>query len=69
MSFSNINEIKKLSNEEIQNEILTAKKFLFDLRLQKATRQSFKSHLFKHTKHRINQLLMIQSQRIALEQE
>jgi len=69
MSFSKFSEVQKLTNEEIKNEILNAKKSLFELRLQKATRQSFKAHLFKHTKHRINQLLMVQSQRIALEQE
>jgi large subunit ribosomal protein L29 len=68
MGFSKIKEIEKLSDQEIRNEILNAKKALFELRLQQATRQAFKSHLFKHTKHRINQLLMVQSQRIALDQ-
>lgn len=63
MAFLNFSELKSLSNEGLAAEIVELKKQLFDLRLKKATRQSFKSHLFKHNKRKIAQLLTIESQR------
>jgi len=65
MSLPKINEILSLDNDQIEKEILGAKKQLFDLRLRQATRQSFKSHSFRHTKHRIGQLLMVKRQRLS----
>ena len=63
MTFSNFEELKTLSNENLFEEILNLKKELFDLRLKKATRQSIKPHLFKQSKHKIAQLLTLESQR------
>nr|YP_011007410.1 50S ribosomal protein L29 [Sporochnus bolleanus]WAM64839.1 50S ribosomal protein L29 [Sporochnus bolleanus] len=60
MSLPKINEIKTLNKNDLENEILNIKKQLFKLRLSRATKQSFKSHQFKHVKHRLAQLLMIQ---------
>jgi large subunit ribosomal protein L29 len=65
MSLPKINEILSLNHEELEKEILTAKKQLFDLRLRQATRQSFKPHSFRHTKHRLGQLLMVKRQRLS----
>ena len=48
MSFLNFKELRDLNDEAIIKEIIDTKKSLFELRLKKATRQSFKSHLFKH---------------------
>jgi large subunit ribosomal protein L29 len=62
MSFITFNELKNLSTEDIKKEILVAKKELFDLRLKKATRQSLKPHIFKHTKRKVAQLLTLISQ-------
>ena len=59
MSLPKIDEIRTLSEIELENEILNIKKELFKLRLRRGTRQSFKSHQFKHNKHRLAQLLMI----------
>lgn len=42
---------------------LNQKKELFNLRLQKATRQSFKPHNFKHLKRKIAQLMTLQTQK------
>ncbi|PLZ71456.1 50S ribosomal protein L29, partial [Fischerella thermalis] len=39
------------------------KKELFQLRLQKATRQLEKPHLFRHARHRLAQLLTVESER------
>jgi large subunit ribosomal protein L29 len=63
MSFSSYTELNKLTDEMIASELLSSKKQLFELRLKKATRQSFKSHLFKHIKHRVAQLQTLQSKR------
>jgi large subunit ribosomal protein L29 len=64
MTFSTFDDIKNLDNENLISNIDSAKKDLFDLRLKKATRQSFKAHLFKHTKRKIAQLLTLQSERL-----
>ena len=49
MSLPKIEEILSLENEQLEKEILAAKKYLFDLRLRQATRQSFKPHSFRQT--------------------
>jgi len=63
MAFTNFVELKELNDSQVVQSILNCKKELFDLRLQKATRQSFKSHNFKHLKRKISQLLTIERQR------
>nr|YP_011007549.1 50S ribosomal protein L29 [Syringoderma abyssicola]WAM64978.1 50S ribosomal protein L29 [Syringoderma abyssicola] len=62
MSLPKIGEIKTLTHNDLENEILSIKKQLFKLRLYRGTKQSFKSHQFKHGKHRLAQLLMVQKQ-------
>jgi len=52
-----------MTDEALSTEILATKKQLFELRLQRATRQSFKSHSFKHLKRKVAQLLTIESSR------
>lgn len=63
MPLSKVSEIRELSDEELQDQIVEAKKQLFDLRFQKATRQLEKHHLFKHTRHRLAQLLTVERER------
>nr|WDA99207.1 ribosomal protein L29 [Gronococcus sybilensis] len=63
MTLPKIQEARKLSNEELDEKILLAKKQIFDLRVKKATRQSFKPHLFRHTRRKISQLLSVKSER------
>jgi len=63
MALSKAADIRKLSDQEIAEAILEAKRKLFDLRFQQATRRLEKSHEFKHTKRRIAQLLTIEHQR------
>lgn len=59
MAFSKIQELKTLERNELENELIKIEKDLFDLRLKKSTRQDFKSHNFKHLKHKKAQLLTI----------
>ena len=63
MALSNFQTLKELDNNQIEEEIIKSKKELFNLRLQRATRQSFKSHEFKHLKHKVAQLLTLETQR------
>jgi large subunit ribosomal protein L29 len=63
MAFTSFEELNQLNKEVLSNTILELKKKLFELRLQKATRQSFKSHSFKHIKRKIAQLLTIEAAR------
>lgn len=63
MSFQSFSELKDLDDVKLSQEIIDAKKSLFDMRLKKATRQTFKPHLFKHTKRKIAQLMTIERQR------
>ncbi|WP_319421593.1 50S ribosomal protein L29 [Pleurocapsa sp. FMAR1] len=70
MALPKIAEARKLSDEELAEEILAVKRQLFQLRLEQATRRLEKPHLFKHTKHRLCQLLTIEREReIAAEGE
>ena len=63
MAFLPLNDLRSLDKETLSKEIIAAKKELFDLRLKKATRQSFKPHLFKHNKRKIAQLLTLESEK------
>jgi large subunit ribosomal protein L29 len=63
MAFLPLSDLQSFDNETLIKEIVTAKKQLFELRLKKATRQSFKPHLFKHNKRKIAQLLTLESQK------
>ena len=63
MSLPKIDEVTPLNDEEIAEQILAIKKELFDLRLQRATGEFDKPHLFKHKRHRLGQLLTVERQR------
>ncbi len=63
MALPKIAEARKLSDEELAEEILAVKRQLFQLRLEQATRRLEKPHLFKHAKHRMAQLLTIERER------
>lgn len=63
MPMSKVSEIRELSDEELQEQIVETKKQLFDLRFQKATRQLEKTHQFKHMRHRLAQLLTVERER------
>nr|YP_009369901.1 50S ribosomal protein L29 [Boldia erythrosiphon]ARO90589.1 50S ribosomal protein L29 [Boldia erythrosiphon] len=62
MILSKINEIRQLTSEQIDSEILFIKKEIFDLKIRKVTKQLVYSHLFKYNKSRLAQLYTIQSE-------
>lgn len=63
MALPKIEDARKLNDEELAEEILAVKRELFQLRLEQATRRLEKPHLFKHTKHRLSQLLTVERER------
>ncbi|CCH66120.1 LSU ribosomal protein L29p (L35e) [Richelia intracellularis HM01] len=63
MSLPKISEARQLSDIQLSEEIVTVKRKLFQLRLQKATRQLEKPHEFKHFRHRLAQLLTVEVER------
>ncbi|MGB3138724.1 MAG: 50S ribosomal protein L29 [Nodosilinea sp.] len=64
MALSKIKEARGLSDEELLTTIAEAKRELFQLRFQKATRQLDKqNHQFKHARHRLSQLMTVQRER------
>lgn len=63
MPLPKISEARELSDEKLSDEILAVKKQLFQLRLQKATRQLDKPHQFRHARHRLAQLLTVENER------
>ncbi|MEM8829392.1 MAG: 50S ribosomal protein L29 [Cyanobacteria bacterium P01_G01_bin.19] len=63
MALPKVEEARKLSDEELAEEILAVKRELFQLRLEQATRRLEKPHMFKHTKHRLAQLLTVERER------
>ena len=63
MPLPKISEARELSDAQLDEQIIAVKKQLFQLRLQKATRQLEKPHQFKHAKHRLAQLLSVEHER------
>lgn len=63
MPLPKIEDARKLSDQELSDEIAAVKKQLFELRLQQATGRLEKTHEFKHNRHRLAQLMTIERQR------
>lgn len=63
MPLSNIEDAKKLSDQELADGILAAKRELFQLRMQQATRRLEKTHQFKHLRHQIAQMMTVARER------
>jgi large subunit ribosomal protein L29 len=63
MALSKVADARKLSDAELSEAILAAKRKLLDLRVQQATRRLDKTHEFKHTRHWLAQLLTVEGER------
>nr|AYR06433.1 ribosomal protein L29 [Rhodogorgon sp.] len=61
MSFSKIGNFKQMNKEELCDKIIEVKKELFELKFKQATKQTVKSHSFKHKKHLLVQLLTLEN--------
>jgi large subunit ribosomal protein L29 len=63
MALPKIADLRSLTDEQIATEILATKRQLFELRLQQATRRLEKTHEFKHNRHKLAQLLTLETER------
>lgn len=63
MPLPKVEEARNLTDDELSEQILAVKRELFELRMQKGTRQLEKPHQFKHAKHRLAQLLTVERER------
>lgn len=63
MALPKIKDARSLSDQELADAILAAKRELFELRMQQATRRLEKPHQFKHVRHRIAQLITVEQER------
>jgi large subunit ribosomal protein L29 len=66
MALPKIEDARNLSDEEISEAIVEAKRKLFQLRLEKATGRLEKTHEFKHTRRWVAQLLTVETERKKL---
>ncbi len=63
MAMSKIADVRKMSDAEIAEAIVQVKRELFNLRVEQATGRLEKTHLFKHKRHYLGQLLTIERER------
>ena len=66
MGLPKFKDILELSNSDIAESVLNFEQELFNLQFRKATRQSFKSHEIKMTKHKLAQLKTLLTLRLEL---
>ncbi|MGB7412765.1 MAG: 50S ribosomal protein L29 [Thermosynechococcaceae cyanobacterium] len=65
MARSKMSDLRKLSAAEVDTQIQQLKKELFDLRFQKATRQTVQPHQSGEIRHKIAQLMTLQREQQA----
>lgn len=63
MALSKIQDARDLSDQELDEQVRALKRQLFELRMQKATRQTVKPHMFKHIRHQLAQLMTVERER------
>jgi len=63
MALPKIDEVRDLSDQELEEQIIAVKRQLFELRFQKGTRRLEKPHQFKHNRHRLAQLMTVEWER------
>ncbi|UBF25118.1 50S ribosomal protein L29 [Kovacikia minuta CCNUW1] len=63
MPLPKIEDARNLNDEDLQEQIVSVKRELFQLRFQKGTRQLEKPHQFKHARHRLAQLMTVERER------
>ncbi len=63
MARPNPADVRKLADNEIDQQISDLRRELFDLRFQQATRQLNNTHRFKEARIKLAQLLTVQKER------
>jgi large subunit ribosomal protein L29 len=63
MSLPKIEDARKLSDENLAEQIVATKRELFQLRFQQGTRKLEKPHQFSHARHKLAQLMTVERER------
>nr|YP_009315593.1 Ribosomal protein L29 [Liagora brachyclada]SCW24251.1 Ribosomal protein L29 [Liagora brachyclada] len=63
METDTIQDIRGMSEKDIENNIAKIKKTLLDFRIQQATRQSFKPHLVRQYKKQLARIMTIKHEK------
>lgn len=63
MALSKVQDARGLNDQELEEQVQALKRQLFELRMQKATRQTVKPHQFKHIRHQLAQLMTVERER------
>ncbi len=59
----NANELRQKTPDELKQELLALRREQFNLRMQKATNQASKPHLFKQARRNIARVKMVLSEK------
>nr|YP_009313956.1 Ribosomal protein L29 [Hommersandiophycus borowitzkae]SCW22210.1 Ribosomal protein L29 [Hommersandiophycus borowitzkae] len=64
MNIKNMQDIRKMDNDMIDEQIRKIKRTLFDFRMKQATKQSFKPHLIRIYKKQLAQMMTAKHEQI-----
>jgi ribosomal protein L29 len=65
MKLSKISQLNDLSMNELEDEILSTKKKISQLKVDKSIYKDSKSNIIKYNKHRLCQLLTMRTKKIS----
>jgi large subunit ribosomal protein L29 len=63
------NEIRSLSDESVQKEIIAIRRILFDFRLKQATKQVIKPNILKAYKNQLARIMTIKDERLLINKQ
>lgn len=63
MSKIDLQNLRTMTNEAIAEQIIKSKRELLELRMQKSTKQTIKTHLFRQKKQQVARLLTIETEK------
>ncbi len=61
----NVSELRQKTSDELRQELLALLREQFNLRMQKATNQASKPHLFRLARRNIARVKMVLSEKVA----
>jgi large subunit ribosomal protein L29 len=69
MKMLDTNEIRSLSDESVQKEIIAIRRILFDFRLKQATKQVIKPNILKAYKNQLARIMTIKDERLLINKQ
>jgi large subunit ribosomal protein L29 len=69
MKMLDTNEIRSLSDESVQKEVIAIRRILFDFRLKQATKQVIKPNILKAYKNQLARIMTIKDERLLINKQ